>query len=112
MKFYTNKQNKPLLLQNQTLINLNTLEVEEIESIVPVKAGKDIKISKHSNDKFLEKAGKFFKISRITKYHGQGWYKLENQIVLFCVIQGDSVQVVGNYPIHYLKLLYRYINSL
>jgi len=113
MKLYTTiNYSKPLLQTNDgKLINLNTLETENTDNIVPVKAGKELKISKQHNNKFLEKAARYFNISKVTKFYGNGWYKLENQIVLFCVVQGDSIQLIGHYPIHYLKLLYRFINS-
>lgn len=111
MKFYTTINSKPLLQTNDgRLINLNTLEITSEKNIVPVKAGKELRISKQHNNGFLEKAGRYFNISKVAKFYGNGWYKLENNIVLFCIVQGDSVQLLGNYPIHYLKLLYRYIH--
>lgn len=113
MKLYTTiNSNKPLLQTNDgRLVNLNTLEFATETNIVPVKAGKELKISKQHNDKFLEKAGRYFNISKVTKFYGNGWYKLENNIVLFCIVQGNSVQLIGHYPIHYLKLIYRFINT-
>lgn len=111
MKFYTNIHSTPLLKINNQLVNLNTLEGSTESEIVPVKAGKELKISKHRNNKFIEKAGRFFKISRIAKFYGNGWYKLESNIILLCLVQGDTIQLVGNYPIHYLKLIYRFINT-
>lgn len=113
MKLYTTlTTNKPLLQTNDgRLVNLNTLEITAETNIVPVRAGKELKISKQQNDKFLEKAGRYFNISKVTKFYGNGWYKLENNIVLFCVVQGNSIQLVGHYPLYYLKLIYRFINT-
>lgn len=114
MKLVTNIQKQPLLLLNSgQVINLNTLENTKADCLFPVKAGKKVKISKHKNsNKFLEKAGKLFSVSKVSKNYGTSWYKLEAQIVIFCTIQGENVQLIGNYPLYYLKLLYRYINSL
>jgi hypothetical protein len=110
MKLYTTiNSNKPLLQTDAGLINLNSLQIEFETNIVPVKAGEDPKISHHKNKDFLSKAAKFFKISKVSKFYGNGWYKLENDIVLFCIIKGDHVQLVGHYPLFYLKLIYRYI---
>lgn len=113
MKFYTTiNSNTPLLqINGKRLVNLNTLDITTETEIVPVKAGKELKISRHRNNKFIEKAGRFFNISRVAKFYGNGWYTLENKIVLFCIVQGDSIQLAGNYPIHYLKLIYRFINT-
>lgn len=113
MKLLTNTQNQPLLQINSgEIINLNTLENTKEEDLFPVKAGLELKISKHRNNKFLDKAGKLFSVSRVSRSYGTTWYKLESQIVLFCIVQKDTLQLVGNYPTYYLKLLYRYINSL
>lgn len=110
MKLVTAYQKPYLQTNDGQIINLNTLEPAEIsDNIQPVRVGKELKISKHRNNNFLDKAGKIFKISRISKFYGNGWYKLENNIVLFVIIQGDTLQLIGHYPVHYLKLLYRYI---
>lgn len=110
MKLITAYQKPYLQTNDGQIINLNTLEITtEINNAQPVKVGKELKISKHRNNNFLDKAGKIFKISRISKFYGNGWYKLENNIVLFVIIQGDTLQLIGHYPVHYLKLLYRYI---
>lgn len=94
------------------VVNLNTLEViTPNELYLPVKAGKEIKISKHKNNNFLEKAGKLFNVSKVSQAYGTKWYKLESNIVLFCIIQNDTIQLIGNYPVYYLKLLYRYITT-
>lgn len=114
MKLLTNTQNQPLLQTNSgQVINLNTLENNtKNENLFPIRAGKELKISRHKNNQFLEKAGKVFSVSKISKSYGTSWYKLESQIVLFCIIQKDTLQLVGSYPVYYLKLLYRYVNSL
>jgi len=109
MKLVTAYQKPYLQTNDGKIINLNTLELAEIDNVHPVKVGKELKISKHRNNNFLDKAGKIFKISRISKFYGNGWYKLENNIVLFVIIQGDTLQLIGHYPVYYLKLLYRYI---
>lgn len=108
---YNSVRKQPLLMTNDgAVINLNTLQkIEETEDLIPVKAGMELKISKHKNDNFLIKAEKFFKISRVAKAYGTSWYKLDAGIILFAIIKGDTLQLVGNYPIHYLKLIYRYI---
>lgn len=115
MKFLISSTTKaPLLkIDNERIINLNTLEECNTNICSTcVRAGKNIKISQHKNQKFLEKAAKFFSISKISKAYGTSWYKLESNMVLFCIVQGDQLQLIGNYPTYYLKLLYRYINSL
>lgn len=111
MKLVTNIERKPLLkLESGEIINLNTLEPVACETI-PVKIGKELKISKHRNQKFIDKAQKYFKVQKISKQYGAVWYKLESQIVLFCIVQGENLQLIGNYPIYYLKLIYRFINN-
>ena len=108
---YSSARKQPLLQRNDgVVINLNTLQIiEEAEDLIPVKAGIELKMSKHKNDNFLSKAEKIFKVSRVARAYGTSWYKLESNIILFAIIKGDNLQLVGNYPIHYLKLLYRYI---
>ena len=113
MKLVTNINRKPLLLLNSgQVINLNTLQNTNDKYLIPVKAGKKVKISKHKNSKFLEKAARVFSVSKVSKAYGASWYKLESQFVLFCSIQGETIQLIGNYPIYYLKLIYRFVNSL
>jgi len=113
MKFLISSTKAPLLkINDERIINLNTLEECNTNVCICVRAGKKINISQHKNQKFLEKAAKFFSISKISKAYGTSWYKLEANMVLFCIVQGDQLQLIGNYPIYYLKLLYRYINSL
>lgn len=114
MKLLTYNQTKqPLLQRNDgVVINLNTLQpIEKAEGLIPVKAGMELKISKHNSEGFLSKAERIFKITRVAKAYGTSWYKLDAGIVLFAIIKGDSLQLVGNYPIHYLKLVYRFIKS-
>lgn len=109
MKLVTNIDRKPLLkLEGGEIINLNTLKPIACETI-PVRIGKELKISKHKNKRFIDKAQKYFKVQKISKQYGTVWYKLESQMVLFCIVQGENVQLIGNYPIYYLKLLYRFI---
>lgn len=104
--------NQPFLqLSNGQIINLNTLTATTETDLKLVKASSEVKISKHRNNKFLDKAQKVFKVSRVSKSYGSAWYKLESGIVLFTVVQGDKIQLIGKYPIHYLKLLYRFINN-
>lgn len=112
MKLLTNIQNQPLLQTNSgQVINLNTLE-PYTDEYLPVKAGGTIKISKHRNNNFLDKAERIFSISKVSQAYGTRWYKLESNFILFAIVKGDTVQLIGNYPLHYLKLLYRYIISL
>lgn len=112
MKLVTNSRNQPFLqLSNGQVLNLNTLTTTTEDDLEPVKASSEVKISKHRNNKFLDKAQRIFKVSKVSKAHGSAWYKLESGIVLFTIIQGDKIQLIGNYPIHYLKLLYRFINT-
>ncbi len=113
MKLVTNNRNQPLLqLSNGQIINLNTLTTTtETNDLSPVKAEFEVRFSKHKNNKFLDKAQRLFKVSRVSKSYGSAWYKLESGIVLFTIVQGDKIQLIGNYPIHYLKLLYRFINT-
>lgn len=114
MKFLISYKKEPLLKVNdERIINLNTLqECNTSVATTCVRAGKEIKISKHKNQKFLDKASKIFSVSKVSRSYGTSWYKLESNMVLFCIVQGDSLQLIGNYPIYYLKLLYRYVNSL
>ena len=112
MKLVTNSKNQPFLqLSNGQTINLNTLTATTETDLEFVKASSEVKISKHRNNKFLDKAQKVFKVSRVSKSYGSAWYKLESGIVLFTIVQGDKIQLIGSYPIHYLKLLYRFINT-
>lgn len=113
MKLLTNSLQQPLLQTNTCIINLNTLqEVKEVDDVIPVKAGLQVSISKHKNNEFIQKAKRIFSVSRMFKGHGITWYKLESKVMFICIIQGDSLQLLGNYPIYYLKLIYRYINTL
>lgn len=113
MKLVTNAQNQPLLqLSNGQVLNLNTLTtITKTDDLSPVKAEFEVRFSKHKNNKFLDKAQRLFKVSKVSKAHGSAWYKLESGITLFTIVQGDRVQLIGNYPIHYLKLIYRFINT-
>ena len=112
MKLVTNSRNQPFLqLSNGQVLNLNTLTTTTETDLSPVKAEFEVRFSKHKNNKFLDKAQKVFKVSRVSKSYGSAWYKLESGIVLFTIVQRDKIQLIGNYPIHYLKLLYRFINT-
>ena len=113
MKFLTNTQNQPLLQTNSgEIINLNTLENTQETDLFPVKAGFAPNFSRHKNDRFLDKAGKLFSVSKIRKSYGMTWYVLESQMFLVCIVNKDTIQLGGSYPVYYLKLLFRYINSL
>lgn len=114
MKFLTNTQNQPLLqLNNGQIINLNSLEQYTAnEDCRLVMVSKELRLTNEKNNNFLDKAGRVFSVSKISKAYGITWYKLESNIVLLVAINGDTLQLLGNYPLHYLKLLYRYITSL
>jgi len=113
MKFLINNSNQPLLqLNDGRVINLNTLEETTETEYRLVKVGKELKLSNEKNEDFISKAGRVFSVSKIIKAYGINWYKLESNIVLLVAVNGDTLQLLGNYPIHYIKLLYRYINSL
>lgn len=113
MKLLISNRKQPLLqLNSGQIINLNTLESTDECDYQPIKAGGILRFSKHKNVKFLDKASKLFNVSKVSKNYGITWYKLESKIVLFCIIQGDTLQLIGNYPTYYLKLVYRYINTL
>lgn len=113
MKLLQNINRQPLLqLNDGQIINLNTLKNTNDEVTFPVKAGNMISISKHRNNKFIDKAARFFSVSRVKKAYGKSTYLLESNFYIICVIQGDTLLLLGSYPIYYLKLLYRYINSL
>lgn len=112
MKLLQNNKKQPLLqLSNGQVINLNTLQNTNDEAF-PVKAGSKIAVSKHKNDNFIDKASKLFSVSRVKKAYGKSTYLLESNFYIICVTQGDTLLLLGSYPIYYLKLLYRYINSL
>ena len=113
MKLLQNTKRQPLLqLNDGQVINLNTLENTYNENVFPVKAGNRISVSKHKNNKFIEKASRFFSVSKVKKAYGKSTYLLESNFYIICVVQGETVMLLGSYPIYYLKLLYRYINSL
>lgn len=99
-------------MNNGEIINLNSLEKYTEEDYRLVKASKELRLSNGKNDNFLEKASKVFSVSKISRAYGITWYKLESNIILICSINEDTLQLLGNYPLHYIKLLYRYIKSL
>lgn len=110
MKLLTNTSKQPLLqLNSGKVINLNTLQEITPNETFPIKVGKILKISKHQNNQFLDKAQKIFSVSKVYKFYGTNCYKLKSNITLLCVVQGDTIQLIGNYPLHYIKLMYRYI---
>lgn len=112
MKLLQNINRQPLLqLSDGQVINLNTLQNTN-DQTYPVKAGNMVAVSKHHNNNFIDKAAKLFSVSRVKKAYGKTTYLLESNFYIICVIQGDTLLLLGNYPIYYLKLLYRYINSL
>ena len=111
MLFKTDILKRPLLLLNSgKVINLNTLEEAAPIELKPVRAEVKLSISKHRNESFLTKAQRYFSVSKISKDYGISWYQLESNLFVYCVIKGDELQLVGNYPVHYLKLLYRFIS--
>jgi hypothetical protein len=113
MRLLTNSKKQPLLqTKDGKVINLNTLEPEGTEKFVLVRPGKNTHLSSHKNNRFLDKAGRLFKVSKLATLPCVTYYLLDAHIKLFCIIKGDEVQLIGNYPIHYIKLLYRYVNSL
>ena len=110
MKLLQNIRRQPLLqLSDGKVINLNTLK-DTNDACYPVKASNMIAVSKHHNNNFIDKAAKLFSVSRVKKAYGKTTYLLESNFYIICVIQGDTVLLLGNYPIYYLKLLYRFIN--
>jgi len=113
MRLLTNSRKQPLLqTKDGKIINLNTLKPENAEECVLVKPGKDTHLSSHRNERFLDKAGRLFKVSKLATMPCVTYYLLDAHIKLFCIIKGNEVQLIGNYPVHYIKLLFRYINSL
>ena len=113
MKLLQNTKKQPLLqLNDGRVVNLNTLENTTYnENVFPVKAGNKISISKHKNNKFIEKAARLFSVSKVKKAYGKSTYLLESNFYIMCVVQGDTIMLLGSYPVYYLKLLYRYINN-
>lgn len=112
MKLLQNTRRQPLLqLNDGQVINLNTLENTYNENVFPVKAGNMLSISKHKNNKFIEKAARFFSVSKVKKAYGKSTYLLESNFYIICVVQGETIMLLGSYPVYYLKLLYRYINN-
>ena len=113
MRLLTNSKKQPLLqMKDGKIINLNTLQPEHTTDFVPVKAGGATHLSSHKNDRFLDKAGRLFKVSKLATKPNITYYLLDAHVTLFCIIKGNEVQLIGNYPVHYIKLLFRYINSL
>lgn len=113
MRLLTNSKKQPLLqAKDGTIINLNTLKPENTNGYVLVKPSKETHLSTHRNDKFLDKAGRLFKVSKLATMPCVTYYLLDAHIKLFCIVKGNEVQLIGNYPVHYIKLLFRYINSL
>jgi hypothetical protein len=112
MKLLQNNKKQPLLqLSNGQVINLNTLQNTN-DVCYPVKAGNMVAVSKHKNENFIDKASKLFSVSRVKKAYGKSTYLLDSKFYIICIVQGDTLLLLGSYPIYYLKLLYRYINSL
>lgn len=113
MRLLTNEKKQPLLqAKDGQIINLNTLKPEDTKEYVLVKPSKETHLSTHRNDRFLDKAGRLFKVSKLATMPCVTYYLLDAHIKLFCIIKGNEVQLIGNYPVHYIKLLFRYINSL
>lgn len=113
MRLLTNSKKQPLLqMKDGKIINLNTLQPENTTDFVPVKAGGATHLSSHKNDRFLDKAGRLFRVSKLATKPNITYYLLDAHVTLFCIIKGNEVQLIGNYPVHYIKLLFRYINSL
>lgn len=113
MRLLTNIKKQPLLqTKDGKIINLNTLETEYTNEFFPVKAGGETHLSSHKNDRFLDKAGRVFKVSKLATLQSITYYLLDAHVKLLCIVEGNEVQLIGNYPIHYIKLLFRYINSL
>ena len=111
MKLLQNTRRQPLLqLNDGQVINLNTLENAYNENVFPVKAGNKISVSKHNN-KVREKAARVFSVSKVKKAYGKSTYLLESNFYIICVVQGETIMLLGSYPVYYLKLLYRYINN-
>lgn len=112
MRFLTNILKQPLLkLNNGRVINLNTLCEASPIACTSIKVCNELKISKHKNNGFLDKAKRYFCVTKMSKDYGISWYKLESNLTIYCIIYGDTLQLVGHYPVHYIKLLYRYINK-
>lgn len=112
MRLLTNSKRQPLLqTKDGKIINLNTLESENTDNYVLVKPSKDTHLSSHKNNRFLDKAGRLFKVSKIATMPCVSYYLLDAHIKLFCIVKGDEVQLIGNYPVHYIKLLFRYIDN-
>lgn len=113
MRLLTNIKRQPLLqTKDGRIINLNTLKTEYTNDVFPVEAGGDTHLSSHKNDRFLDKAGRAFKVSKLATMTNMRYYLLDAHIKLFCIVKENEVQLIGNYPIYYIKLLFRYINSL
>lgn len=111
MKLLQNIRRQPLLqLSDGQVINLNTLQNTN-DACYPVKASNMIAVSKHKNDNFIDKASKLFSVSKIKKAYGKSTYLLESNFYIICVVQGETIMLLGSYPVYYLKLLYRYINN-
>ena len=114
MKLLIDNNYQPLLqLNSGEIVNLNTLQTTQTDECRPVRVDDTPKIAKQQFDKeeFLNKAARIFKISRMSRKYGIAYYTLESGIVLMVQIKGDSIWLIGNYPIHYLKLLFRYITT-
>ena len=111
MKLLQNNKKQPLLqLSDGKVINLNTLKYTKDDQYYPVKAGNMIAVSKHKNDDFINKAAKLFSVSRVKKAYGKSTYLLDSKFYIICIVQGDTLLLLGSYPVYYLKLLYRFIN--
>jgi hypothetical protein len=112
MRLLTNEKRQPLLqTKDGKVINLNTLRPENTGKCVLVKPSKSVHLSSHRNNRFLDKAGRLFKVSKLATMPCVTYYLLDANIKLFCIVKSDEVQLIGNYPIYYLKLLFRYIDN-
>lgn len=111
MRLCTNNKKQPLLqTRNGDIINLNTLEPVVHTHCIPLRWN-DSHVLVRKNNKFLEKAKPVLKVSRLATIDDTSYYILGIQVL--CVLDNDNnLKLIGNYPIHYLKLLYRYVNSL
>ena len=107
MKFMSNSKGQPLLQFKGKIYNLNSKK-EINEKCFRIKPGM-ARIASIKDRNILYNAGKYFKVTRLAFSQNVKYYMFDNHLKLFCIIKDDETQVVGNYPIHYLKLICRFM---
>ena len=103
----SNSKGHPLLQFRGKIYNLNSKK-EINEKCFRVHPG-IARIASIKDRNILYNAGKYFKVTRIAFSQNVKYYMFDNHLKLFCIIKDGETQLMGNFPVHYLKLLGRFI---